>query len=181
MKKLINLLLLIVVVLLISCSKEVSINNNVLRSSQQAGYLWIDDVILDMDNIEAVEVEIPVEYNYALPQEEWNWKEMKLFKKGDQFYAVYIWEHFSIEKFMLAQDEECHHVWYSNGDCKDTGTECEVTIVDGEIIIICCEILNELTLESVLETLDYIGAIEIDIPENYEYIYDQEEFKWDEN
>jgi len=55
----------------------------------------------------------------------------------EEIVAIYAWSDTNSDDFMDASDN-CNKIYYANGDCKDKGTACDVTIENGKTIITHC-------------------------------------------
>jgi len=162
-------LLTMVLCVLFACSKDNTLINDSKNNNKRIG----DDILLwtnvkdGMDQINAIEIEIPPDWEYDLAKDMYNWSIMKLFlDNAGMYYEVYIWAVEPNAGFMLAE-EECHHIW-DNGDCKDDGTQCDVIIENGKAKIICCDD-KKFYKQDIENGLTNLGATEISIPDDFEY------------
>jgi len=182
MKKII-IITFTIIVYLASCTKETSQSTRHMANREKLNYskdyLTWEQVENNLIVLDAQEIDIPNDYKHSLSKENYQWTKAKLYKNGDKHNIVYIWESPDNIGFKKAE-EDCHHLWYSNGDCKDDGTQCDVIVVDGEIVIICCEDSRFLTWNYVNSIMQNINAIEIEMPQGFAYSLAKEVFFWQE-
>jgi len=127
------------------CEKEDANTNNEnglyeynLKSAK--GPLLKDEVQETMKDIGAQRVSSGG-ITLQLDQNTYKYSEVIIYynKDNSMYYQVYVWDHPDSEGFDNAADNECTKVWTNDGDCINSGTDCEVDYVDGEFYIICCD------------------------------------------
>jgi hypothetical protein len=145
-----NVLVLIFVIAVcsFSCKKE---DVNIIDSepsrylSSSYDYLTFQEIESDMNAIGAVEVVPQVGHEFYLDTS-YNYTECKLFEGADNVqFEVYIWaiNGDPPSGFYEAQDNKCTKHWSINDEneesCVEKGHTCDIVLVDGVYILICCD------------------------------------------
>lgn len=97
--------------------------------------LTISQVTSDILSIGGIAISTPS--GWIPPAGVSGYSSVQHFDVNGHLYSVFCWDNSSDPSFIQATSD-CDHKWHNNGDCKDSGSECSVSVENGETIVTCC-------------------------------------------